>query len=335
MDLRVVSPEQYGAALQYFTGSKPHNIHLRDIAKANGLKINEYGVFDVATGDRLAGRTEQEVYGILDMETPPPAIREDRGEIEAAMEHKLPRLIQPGDINGEFHVHTKWSDGLNSIEDIVEMARKLGYKFITISDHTERLHIAGGLTPEELDEQLKEIAGLNEKYDDIEILTGMETNIDNDGNVDFGPEVLSKLDVVVASIHGGFRQSREQLTRRMIKAIENPYINIIGHPTGRILGQRPPYDIDIEAVFKAAADTGTFLELNAYPNRLDLKDEHLREARYRYGCRFAIDTDAHVAGHMTYMLYGVATAQRGWLTKEDVLNTYEVSEIKRMLRQKR
>lgn len=335
MDLRVVSPDQYGAAIQYFTGSKPHNIHLRDIAKARSLKINEYGVFDVATGDRLAGRTEEEVYGILGMDTPPPMIREDKGEIEAAMEHRLPYLIQLGDINGEFHVHTKWSDGLNSIEEVVGMARKLGYKFITISDHTERLHIAGGLTPEELDEQLKEIAKLNEKYNDIEILTGMETNIDNDGNVDFGPEVLGKLDVVVASIHSGFRQSKEHITRRMIKAIENPFINIIGHPTGRILGQRPPYDIDIEAVFKAASETGTFLELNAYPNRLDLKDDYLREARDRYGCKFTIDTDAHVMGHMTYMLYGVATAQRGWLTKEDVLNTYEVSQIKKILRQKR
>jgi len=335
MDLRVVSPEQYGAALQYFTGSKPHNIHLRDIAKKRGLKINEYGVFSVATDEKLAGRTEEEVYGILGMDTPPPVLREDKGEIEAAMEGRLPRLIRQDDIKGDFHVHTKWSDGVNTIEEVVQMARSLGYSFIVISDHTEKLHIAGGLTPEELEEQLEEITALREKFNDIEILTGMETNIDNEGNVDFGPEVLGKLDVVVASIHGGFRQTKEQITRRMVRAMENPYINIIGHPTGRILGQRPPYDIDIHAVFKAAAETGTFLELNAYPNRLDLKDDHLREAKERYGCKFAIDTDAHVVGHMVYMEYGIATAQRGWLSREDVLNTYEVPEIRRILRRKR
>ncbi|MCL6472262.1 MAG: DNA polymerase/3'-5' exonuclease PolX [Firmicutes bacterium] len=335
VDLRVVSPDQYGAALQYFTGSKSHNIHLRDIAKSRGLKINEYGVFDVATDEKLAGRTEEEVYGVLGMDTPPPTIREDKGEIEAAMEHRLPHLIQLSDIKGDFHIHTKWSDGLNDIKEVVEMARELSYKFVCISDHTERLYIAGGLTPEELEDQLKEISELREQFSDIEIFTGVETNIDNDGNIDFGPEILEKLDVVIASIHSGFNQSKEQLTRRMIRVIENPYVNIIGHPTGRILGQRLPYDIDLEAVFKAAADTGTFLELDAYPNRLDLKDDYLREARDKYGCKFVIDTDAHVAGHMVYMLYGAATAQRGWLTKEDVLNTYEVQDIRRMLQQKR
>ncbi|HZD59465.1 MAG TPA: DNA polymerase/3'-5' exonuclease PolX [Anaerolineae bacterium] len=335
LDLRVVSPEQYGAALQYFTGSKPHNIHLRDIAKKRGLKINEYGVFDVATDERLAGRTEEEVYAILGMETPPPTIREDKGEIEAAMEGRLPHLVELNDIKGDFHVHTKWSDGINDIEDVAQMAIDLGYTFVVISDHAERLHVAGGLTPEELEEQLQEIAKLNEKFDGLEILTGMEMNIDNEGNVDFGPEVLGKLDVVIASVHGGFQQSKEQITRRIIKAIENPYINIIGHPTGRILGLRPPYEVDLLAVFKAAADTGTFLELNAYPNRLDLKDDHLREAKERFGCMFTIDTDAHVAGHMVYMEYGVATAQRGWLEKKDVLNTYEVPEIKKLLKRKR
>lgn len=335
LDLRVVSPEQYGAALQYFTGSKPHNIHIRDIAKKRGLKVNEYGVFDANTDERLAGRTEDEVYGILAMDTPPPVLREDKGEIEAALAHRLPDLIKPEDIKGDFHVHTKWSDGLNDIEDVVQMAINLGYKFVTISDHAERLHIAGGLTPGELAEQLEAIAELNEKYQNIAILSGMEMNIDNEGNLDFGPEVLSKLDVVIGSIHGGFNQPKEQLTRRMLKAIENPYVNIIGHPTGRILGQRPPYDIDLHAVFKAAAGTGTFLELNSFPNRLDLKDDYLREAKERFGCKFAIDTDAHVAGHMAYIGYGVATAQRGWLEKQDVLNTYDVPEIKRLLRKKR
>lgn len=335
IDLRVVSPDQYGAALQYFTGSKPHNIHLRDIAKKRGLKINEYGVFDVATDERLAGKTEEEVYGILDMDTPPPTIREDKGEIEAAMARDLPHLIQLSDIKGDFHAHTKWSDGVNDIEDMVQMARRLGYKFIAISDHTERLRIAGGLNREEFEEQSAVIAELNERFDDIEILRGMETNIDNEGNVDFEPDFLAQFDVVIASIHGGFNQSKDQLTRRMITAMENPYVNIIGHPTGRILGQRPPYELDLSAVFKTSAETGTFLELNSYPDRLDLKDDHLRDAKERYGCRFAIDTDAHVTGHLLFAEYGVAMAQRGWLTKDDVLNTRDVSEVKRILKQKR
>lgn len=335
LDLRVVSPEQYGAALQYFTGSKPHNIHIRDIARKRGLKVNEYGVFDAVTGERLAGKTEDEVYGILGMDAPPPVLREDKGEIEAALEHRLPDLVKLQDIKGDFHVHTNWSDGLNDIEDVVRMAINLGYKFITISDHAEKLHIAGGLTPKELAEQLEAIAELNEKYRNIEIFSGMEMNIDNEGNLDFGPDILRKLDVVIGSIHGGFNQPKEQITKRMIKAIENPYVNIIGHPTGRILGKRPPYNVDIHAVFKAAADTGTFLELNSFPDRLDLKDDHLREAKEDYGCRFAIDTDAHVAGHMVYIEYGVATAQRGWLEKQDVLNTYDLPEIKKMLQRKR
>ncbi|MDI6716219.1 MAG: DNA polymerase/3'-5' exonuclease PolX [Actinomycetota bacterium] len=335
IDLRVVATYQYGAALQYFTGSKPHNVHLRDLAKKRGLKINEYGVFDASTDERLGGKTEEEIYGILGMQTPPPTLREDKGEIEMAIEHRLPILVQLGDIKGDFHVHTKWSDGFNDIEDVVKVAIGLGYKFATISDHAEKLHVAGGLTPEELDEQLQVIAELNERYQEIEILTGIEANIDNDGNVDFGPDILSKLDVVIGSIHGGFRQSKEQLTKRLLAAIENPYINVIGHPTGRVLGERPPYDIDLPAIFKAAASTGTFLELNAFPNRLDLKDDHLRDAKENYGCKFVINTDAHIAAHMVYMEYGVATAQRGWLTREDILNTYEVSEIKKMLRQKR
>jgi DNA polymerase (family 10) len=335
LDLRVVTPEQYGAALQYFTGSKEHNVHLRHIAKVRGFKINEYGVFDVETDQRLAGKTEEEVYAILDMETPPPAIREDRGEIEAAAERRLPNLVELADIKGDFHIHTKWSDGLNSIEEVIAMAQTLGYDYIVISDHAEKLRIAGGLSVRELEEQLEVVAALNEQHADIEILCGMEMNIDNDGEVDFGPAVLEKLDVVIGSIHGGFTQPKEKLTARLLKALENPYINIIGHPTGRVLGQRPPYAIDIQAVFKAAAETGTFLELNSYPNRLDLKDDHLREAKDVFGCMFTINTDAHVAGNMTYMEYGVATAQRGWLTKEDVLNTYELAEVKTLLRRKR
>ena len=334
-DLRVVAPEQYGAALQYFTGSKEHNVHLRHLAKAKGFKINEYGVLDVETDERLAGATEEDVYAVLDMDTPPPAIREDKGEIEAATERRLPDLVELADIKGDFHIHTKWSDGLSSIEEVIAMAQTLGYEYIVISDHAEKLRIAGGLSVKELEEQLEIIAALNDEHADIEILCGMEMNIDNDGEVDFGSTVLEKLDVVIGSIHGGFTQPKGKLTGRMLKALDNPYINIIGHPTGRVLGRRPPYDIDIQAVFKAAAETGTFLELNSYPNRLDLRDDHLREAKDVYGCMFAINTDAHVAGNMVYMEYGAAIARRGWLTKQDILNTYELAEVKELLRRKR
>jgi DNA polymerase (family 10) len=335
VDLRVVAPDEYGAALQYFTGSKEHNVHLRDIAKRRGLKISEYGVFKVETGEKIAGATEEDVYWTLDMQTPLPMIREDRGEIEAAQKHSLPRLIQLGDIKGDFHVHSLWSDGLNTIEEMVSRARTLGYSFICITDHAEKLKIAGGLTPKEIEEQIEEIRELNEKFDDIEIFAGIEANIDSEGNIDFKPSLLKKLDIVIASIHTGFTQTRDQITMRTIKAMENPFVNIIGHPTGRILGRREPYEIDLPAVFKAASETGTFLELNAYPNRLDLKDEHLREAKESYGCKFAIDTDSHTHENLLYMEYGVATAQRGWLEKEDVLNTYSVRAIKDFVKAKR
>jgi DNA polymerase (family 10) len=335
IDLRVVSSEEYGAALQYFTGSKQHNIHLRDIAKRRGLKISEYGVFDVATGKRIASETEEEIYDCLDMSTPPPVLREDRGEIEAAQEHSLPKLIQQSDIKGDFHVHSKWSDGVNTIEDMVKTAHDMGYSFICISDHAEKLRVAGGLTAVDLEREIEEIKELNARFDDIDILVGIESNIDNDGNIDFEPRVLKKLDVVIASVHSGFRQSKERITKRMIKAMQNPYVNIIGHPTGRILGRRPPYDIDLPQIFKAASETGTFLELNSYPNRLDLKDDYLREAKENFGCKFTVNTDAHTLGNLAYMEYGVATAQRGWLRKEDVINTYDLTAIRKLINEKR
>jgi DNA polymerase (family 10) len=261
----------------------------------------------------------------------PPTLREDRGEIEAAAEGRLPELIQLSDIKGDLQMHTNYSDGMNRLEEMVETAKKLGYEYICISDHAQHLHVAGGLSEEELFKLVEKIHQLNEDYNDFTILTGIELNIDNEGNVDYSDDILSQLDVVIASIHGGFRQSKEQLTKRMVKAMENPHIDIIGHPTGRILGKRPPYELDLPTIFKVAAETGTYLEVNAFPDRLDLKDEYLIEAKQKYGVKFSINTDAHMAAHLRYMRYGVATAQRGWLTKEDVLNTKSAEEIKKIL----
>lgn len=332
IDLRVVAPEEFGAALQYFTGSKSHNIHVREIAKKHGLKINEYGVFKVDTNERVAGATEDEVYGYLGLDTPPPVLREDRGEIEAAAEHRLPRLIELSDVKGDLQMHTNATDGVDKLEAMVEMARSLGYSYICITDHAERLYVAGGLTEKELREEYERIDRLNESYDGFTILKGIELNIDNDGDVDYPDSFLAEMDVVIGSIHAGFNQPKSQLTGRMVKAMENPHIDIIAHPTGRVLGKRPAYDIDLPTVFKVAAETGTVLELNSFPDRLDLRDDYLMDAKFNYGCRFAINTDAHNVNHLRYMRYGVATAQRGWLERKDVVNTHPLKQMLMMLK---
>ncbi|MCL5291249.1 MAG: DNA polymerase/3'-5' exonuclease PolX [Actinobacteria bacterium] len=332
IDLRVVAPEEFGAALQYFTGSKSHNIHVREIAKKHGLKINEYGVFKVDTNERVAGATEDEVYGYLGLDTPPPVLREDRGEIEAAAEHRLPRLIELSDVKGDLQMHTNATDGVDKLEAMIEMARSLGYSYICITDHAERLYVAGGLTEKELREEYERIDRLNESYDGFTILKGIELNIDNDGDVDYPDSFLAEMDVVIGSIHAGFNQPKSQLTGRMVKAMENPHIDIIAHPTGRVLGKRPAYDIDLPTVFKVAAETGTVLELNSFPDRLDLRDDYLMDAKFNYGCRFAINTDAHNVNHLRYMRYGVATAQRGWLERKDVVNTHPLKQMLMMLK---
>lgn len=332
MDLRVVAPEEYGAALQYFTGSKAHNIHIREIAKKQGLKINEYGVFDVETDERVAGATEEEVYEYLGMATPPPELRENRGEVEAALERSLPRILELSDIRGDLQVHTNASDGVSKLEEVVETAQGLGYEYLCITDHAERLQVAGGMSEEELRKHFEKMDKLNDRLNGFRVLKGVELNIGNDGEVDYPDSFLAEMDVVLASIHTGFTQPKEQLTRRMIKAMENPNIDIIAHPTGRILQRRPPYDLDLPEIFKVAAETGTALECNAFPDRLDLRDDYLMEAKFTYGCRFAISTDAHNAEHLRYMRYGVATARRGWLEKNDVINAHPVDKMLRMLK---
>jgi len=327
VDLRVVAPEEYGAALQYFTGSKAHNVRVREIAKKAGKKVSEYGVFRVKDNRRLAGASEEEVYAELGMDCPPPELRENRGEVEAALEHRLPALLTMEDIRGDLHVHTEASDGTADLLDMRAAAEAMGYRYLAITDHAANLKVANGLDRERLLRQVEEIERLNAKKDSpVLLLSGTELNVGNRGEVDYDPEVLFRLDVVIASIHGGFRQPREQITRRILEAVRNPHVKIVAHPTGRLIGQRPPYEVDLKAVMEAAAETGTALELNAFPDRLDLNDENLLEARSR-GVMIALGTDAHRREHLAFMFYGVATARRGWLGREHVLNAMEPEEL--------
>ncbi|OFW59888.1 MAG: hypothetical protein A2V52_06610 [Actinobacteria bacterium RBG_19FT_COMBO_54_7] len=321
VDLRVVKPEQYGAALQYFTGSQAHNIRVREIARKSGLKVNEYGVFTVKDNRCIAAEDEAGVYAALDMAFPKPEMRENQGEIEAAIEDRLPALLELADIKGDLHSHSDWSDGRDDLEGMRAAAEARGYRYLAITDHAMKLKIAGGLERERLIEQVHAIRELNARGDSpVVLLTGSELNIDNDGDVDYDEELLSLLDVTIASIHGGLRQPREKITKRIIKAIRNPDVKIIGHPTGRLIGQRAPYDIDLRAIMRAAAETGTALELNSFPDRLDLKDENLRQAR-DLGAKVSLGTDSHRSNQLEFMFYGVAMARRAWLEIDDVLNT--------------
>lgn len=331
IDLRVVLPEEFGSALQYFTGSKAHNIKLRGIAISEDYKLNEYGVFRVDTEEKVAGETEEGIYALLGLAYIPPPLREDWGEVEAAAKGELPKLVQLGEIKGDLHVHTFRSDGVSDISDYIDEGKKLNYQFIAISDHALKLYIAGGLTEDEFKKLWKEIDNINQTIDGFTVLKGAELNIDNDGEVDYPADVLKSFDIVTASVHAGFGQSEDQLTARMVRAMQNPNVDIIGHPTGRLIGKRLPYALNIERVLDTAAETGTFLELNSFPDRLDLRDEYLREGKKR-GVKFAIGTDSHAANQLPVMRYGVATAQRGWLEKKDIINCYSWKEVRGMLK---
>ncbi|MCX8117792.1 MAG: DNA polymerase/3'-5' exonuclease PolX [Desulfobacterota bacterium] len=329
IDLRVVEEDSYGAALQYFTGSKAHNIRLRGIAKAKGIKINEYGVFK---GERkIGGKEEAEVYEALGMVWIEPELREDRGEIEAALEGGLPDLIEESEIRGDFHVHSNWSDGTSPIEEVAEAARKKGYEYVAICDHTRSLRITHGLDETRLTKQMEEIDRLNERLKGFRILKGAEVDILSDGRLDLPDKVLQRLDIVVASVHSGFKQDREKMTRRMVKALENPFVHILGHPTGRLLGSRAPYEVELEEVMAAAKRYGKALELNAYAERLDLNDLHCRKAK-EMGVRVAIGTDTHHLDQLWMMSLGVAVARRGWLERRDVLNTLPLKDLLRWCR---
>ena len=331
VDLRVVEEDSFGAALAYFTGSKAHNIRLREMAVKAGLKINEYGIFREKDDKKLGGKREEDVYRILGLPFIAPELREDLGEIEAAIEGRLPRLIDSSDIRGDLHVHTRRSDGSHDFDELIREAKKRGYEYIAITDHSKGLGIARGLNEERLLEEKAEIEALNKKLKGFKLLAGVEVDIRSDGRMDFTDEILRQMDIVVASIHSGFRQSREQITRRLTSAMRNPCVSIIAHPTGRLIGERDPYDVDMHEVLKVAKETGTAIEINAYPLRLDLNDAYAKMAK-EMGIRLAISTDTHITNQFDFMEYGVAIARRGWLEKRDVLNAMDYHSLLKALK---
>lgn len=332
VDLRVVPPEVWGAALQYFTGSKAHNIRVRERAVREGLKLSEYGLFEARSGRLIVARTEEEVYERLGLPWIPPPLREDRGEIEAALRGELPVLIEQKQIRGDLHTHTDLTDGLAPLDQMVEAARAMRYSYYAVTDHAPNLYMQRMTDRKMLDQRatLRELGSRGRMV----LLHGAELNIDPDGGVDWGPEFLEGFDVCVASVHGEFTMPKDRMTRRIVRACENPYVNIIGHPTARMIGRRPPIEFDLDEVFAAAARTGTALEVNSFPDRLDLRDEHIMWAR-RHGVKFAVDTDSHSTVHLPFMRYGVGTAQRGWLGRDDVINAWPLSRLRAFLRKGR
>jgi len=330
VDLRVVAEGSFGAALAYFTGSKQHNIKLREMAVRAGLKINEYGVFKGPGEQKIGGRQEEDVYKALKLPFIPPELREDTGEIDAALAGKLPDLVNVEDIKGDLHVHTKWSDGSHDLDTVVEAAKKKGYQYIAITDHTKGLGVAHGLDEKRLAEEIRLIDEANKTLSGFKILKGTEIDIRSDGRLDLADETLAGLDIVVASIHSGFKQTEEQITKRILSAIRNPYVSVIAHPTGRLIGERDAYAMDMEAVLREAAKYGVAMEVNAYPLRLDLNDLHIKMAK-QYGVQFVINTDTHVTSQFDFMTYGVSVARRGWMEKKDVLNALAYDELIRRL----
>jgi DNA polymerase (family 10) len=328
VDLRVIPPEDYGAALQYFTGSKDHNVKLRTISVKMGYKLNEYGLFDRKTDERVAGEIEEGIYRALGMSWMAPELRENRGEIEAAMEGCLPKLVSFDEIRGDLHVHTKWSDGVATIEEMSRAARDRGWEYIAICDHSKSLGIARGLDEGRLREQMAEIDRLNEELEDFTVLKGFECDIKADSSLDLPDSVLKDLDFLVASVHSGFRSDEREMTERVIRAIHNDHVSAIGHPTGRLIQRRNPYAINLEEVFEAAASQGVMMEINAFPDRLDLDDVNSRAAMER-GVMMAISTDAHSPGQLDFLHMGVSVARRGWLEAKDVANTLSLKELLR------
>ena len=324
VDLRVVAADSFGAALCYFTGSKEHNIRLRELGVKKGLKINEYGVF---RGDeKVGGEEENEVFASVGLPFIPPELREDRGEVEAARQGLLPTLVDRGEIRGDCHVHSRYSDGNATIAEIGERAESLGLEWVAVCDHSQSLKIAGGTSLGMMEKKIQEIEAFNRNSRSVRLLCGTEVDIASDGSLDYPEELLERLDFVIAAIHSGFRQDEKTITNRIIAAAENPSVHIIAHPTGRLIGERDPYAVNLDAVIQAAARTGTALEINAHPQRLDLADIYCRAAKDQ-GVRLAIGTDAHVLEHLQYMELGLATARRGWLEKQDLLNCLSYTDL--------
>jgi DNA polymerase (family 10) len=329
VDLRVVPEASYGAALHYFTGSKAHNIAVRRLGQIKGLKINEYGIF--RGEQRLGGRSKEEVFAAVDLPYIEPELREDRGEIEAAQEGRLPKLVTLADIHGDLHVHTKESDGKNSLRDMVRAAKALGYRYVAITDHSKHATVARGLDAKRLAKQLDEIDRINDEEGGILVLKSAEVDILADGSLDFPDAILKRLDLTVCAVHYKFDLDAKAQTERILRAMDDRYCNIIAHPSGRLLGERPAYAVDLERVLEGAKDRGCFLELNAHPARLDLDDIHCKQAK-EMGLKLAISTDAHSTAGLGAMRYGIGQARRGWLEADDVLNTRPWPELKALLR---
>ncbi len=329
VDLRVVPKESFGAALNYFTGSKDHNVALRKIAQEKGLKLNEYGLF--RGNKRIAGKTEEEIYKALGLAFIPPELRENQGEIEAAQKGELPNLVGYRDLRGDLQTQTTWTDGANSIEEMAGEAKRLGLEYIAITDHTKGLAMTGGSDEKKLLKQMAEIDKINRSLKGITILKGAEVNINKDGTLDIKDEVLARLDVVGIAVHSHFNLPKREMTERIVRAMRNPHADILFHPTGRVIQKREPYDVDMDALIKTAKETGTVLEIDAYPDRLDLKDGHIRKA-VEAGVKLAIDSDAHSVNHIRFLEFGVAQARRGWAEKKDVINTRPLKEFLKCLK---
>jgi DNA polymerase (family 10) len=328
-DIRILPEESFGAALQYFTGNKDHNIVLRKIAQQKGWKLNEYGIF--GEKKQLAGATEEQVYEKLGLKWMPPELRENTGEIEAASKNELPHLIGYDDLKGDLQVHSNWTDGANSIMEMADQARKIGLEYIVVTDHSKYLAMTGGLDEEKLSEQGKEIDKLNEQLEGIRILKGVELNILKDGTLDIPDRALKSLDVACAAVHSHFNMSKQDMTKRVLKTIENPNVDILLHPTTRQIQKREPIQLDMEKIVVAAKDNGTILDIDSYPDRLDLKDEHIRKA-VEVDAKLGISSDAHATVHMHYLELGIAQARRGWATAKHVVNTRKLQEFQKMLK---
>ncbi len=334
VDLRVVQKESFGAAVQYFTGSKQHNIKIRELAIKKNLKVNEYGVFDLNTNERIAGETEESVYRALGLQWVPPEMREDTGEVEAAKLHKLPELIELKDIKGDIHMHTVYSDGVNTVEEMARRAMQLGRKYIAVSDHAKALGIANGLSIERYKKEKKEIENINKKLAPFKIFLSTELNILSDGSLDFPDDELTLFDICLAGIHTGMNQSKEKMTERTIRAMSHKAVRVIVHPTGAIINGRSGYELDMDKVFEAGRKFNTVFEINAAPERLDLNEINARKAKEQYGLKLEIGTDSHSVESLVNMRYGVGVARRAWLTKEDVINALPLEEFEEFIHKK-
>lgn len=329
VDLRVLPQKSYGAAMLYFTGSKAHNIVIRKLAKQKDWKVNEYGLF--SNDDFLAGETEKGIYNKLGLPYIEPELRENRGEFEAAESGNLPELIKLSDIKGDLHTHTNLTDGKNTLEEMAEAAQKLGYKYIANTDHSKRVTVAGGLDEKQVFENIKRTDKLNENFKDFTILKGIEVDILEDGSLDLSDKVLKELDIVVGAIHYKFNLTREEQTERILRAMDNPYLNIIAHPTGRLINEREPYDIDLEKIMQKAKENNCILEINSQPSRLDLNDLNSRKAK-EMGVKLVISTDAHSTTQYNFMRFGIGQARRGWIEKNNVINTRNINQLKEIIK---